>query len=318
MNYYDVFNGDADGICALQQLRLQQPLASILVTGVKRDIKLLDKVRAGVGDKITVLDISLEKNAKAVASNLEQGAEIRYFDHHQTGPLPQHPNLHLHIDTGAEVCTSLLVNEYLGGAQLPWAVVGAFGDNLDTSARRAAAGLNLAEARLQQLRELGICLNYNGYGITLDDLFFPPDELYRQVSAYPDPFGFLGSETFRVLRAGYAADMAKAREIKPQLSTGRRAVYLLPPAAWANRVSGVFGNDLASAAPDRAHALVTQLPDGDYRISVRAPLSRKEGADVLCGAFPTGGGRKGAAGINQLPQAMYAAFLAKFQEIYGD
>ena len=33
---FDVFNGDADGICALQQLRLSRPLASTLVTGVKR------------------------------------------------------------------------------------------------------------------------------------------------------------------------------------------------------------------------------------------------------------------------------------------
>ena len=39
----DVFNGDADGLCALHQLRLAEPLADAqLVTGVKRDIALLD------------------------------------------------------------------------------------------------------------------------------------------------------------------------------------------------------------------------------------------------------------------------------------
>jgi hypothetical protein len=38
----DVFNGDADGICALVQLRLAQPVQSKLVTGVKRDIQLLE------------------------------------------------------------------------------------------------------------------------------------------------------------------------------------------------------------------------------------------------------------------------------------
>nr|MCS5525096.1 acetyltransferase [Candidatus Poseidoniia archaeon] len=35
MTHYDVFNGDADGICALQQLRLARSRTSTLVTGVK-------------------------------------------------------------------------------------------------------------------------------------------------------------------------------------------------------------------------------------------------------------------------------------------
>ena len=46
---YDVFNGDADGLCALHQLRLANPALAELVTGVKRDIKLLDRVKAGAG-----------------------------------------------------------------------------------------------------------------------------------------------------------------------------------------------------------------------------------------------------------------------------
>jgi hypothetical protein len=48
------FNGDADGLCALQQLRLAGPRAAAgqetLVTGVKRDIALLDRVAASRGD----------------------------------------------------------------------------------------------------------------------------------------------------------------------------------------------------------------------------------------------------------------------------
>ena len=46
MTRFDVFNGDADGLCALQQLRLAQPRETPLVTGVKRDIALLGRVRA--------------------------------------------------------------------------------------------------------------------------------------------------------------------------------------------------------------------------------------------------------------------------------
>ncbi|MGB5082223.1 MAG: acetyltransferase, partial [Burkholderiales bacterium] len=38
MRRVDVFNGDADGLCSLRQLRLAEPAESQLVTGVKRDI----------------------------------------------------------------------------------------------------------------------------------------------------------------------------------------------------------------------------------------------------------------------------------------
>ena len=63
--FYDVFNGDADGICALHQLRLTEPRASVLVTGAKRDIALLDRVEAHAGDELTVLDVSLAVNSAA-------------------------------------------------------------------------------------------------------------------------------------------------------------------------------------------------------------------------------------------------------------
>ncbi|MEX0614825.1 MAG: DHH family phosphoesterase, partial [Methylophaga sp.] len=63
MQSFDVFNGDADGICALVQLRLAAPRESVLVTGVKRDIQLLQQVEPEAGDEVTVLDISLQKNA---------------------------------------------------------------------------------------------------------------------------------------------------------------------------------------------------------------------------------------------------------------
>lgn len=45
MRFIDVFNGDADGICSLVQLRLAEPRESELVTGIKRDINLLKKCR---------------------------------------------------------------------------------------------------------------------------------------------------------------------------------------------------------------------------------------------------------------------------------
>lgn len=82
MTFIDIFNGDADGICALHQLRLANPLDSKLVTGVKRDINLLNKIQASRDDHITVLDISLDKNRAGLLSCLDAGAKIQYFDHH--------------------------------------------------------------------------------------------------------------------------------------------------------------------------------------------------------------------------------------------
>ena len=91
--FYDVFNGDADGICALHQLRLETPRAGELITGVKREIALVKRVEAGAGDELTVLDISFARNAAAVASALAAGARVQYFDHHYAGDIPAHPNL---------------------------------------------------------------------------------------------------------------------------------------------------------------------------------------------------------------------------------
>ena len=110
--------------------------------------------------------------------------------------------------------------------------------------------------------------------------------------------------------------MAKGRQLRPEVETEQYAVYLLPAEPWARRVSGVLGNQLAREAPQRAHALLTRLPGGGYLVSVRAPLATREGADELCRQFPTGGGRKAAAGINHLPEQQLATFIDKFKEIY--
>ena len=82
MNHIDVFNGDADGICALIQLRLAMPVEATLVTGVKRDVALLDRVDGGHGDTVTVLDVSLDVNRAALSRLLDAGAHVDYFDHH--------------------------------------------------------------------------------------------------------------------------------------------------------------------------------------------------------------------------------------------
>lgn len=319
MTHYDVFNGDADGLCALQQLRLHQPIEdAVLVTGVKRDIALLERVDAGEGDTVSVLDVSLDKNRNALLRLLEAGTRIEYFDHHFAGEIPLHSHLSTHIDTSAETCTSLLVDAFLNGAHRAWAVTGAFGDNFHDSARRAAAPLGLSEAHLGVLCELGTYLNYNGYGNDLEDLFFPPRELALLLRPYSDPFDFVGNEpAYQTLRTGYADDMGKAAALKPEFEEEKRALFILPDEAWTRRVSGVFGNLLAREHPQRAHAILTHLEDGAYRVSIRAPLSTKAGADALCREFPGGGGRSAAAGINHLDASDFEHFVERFQEQFS-
>src|SRR4030065_2573426 len=115
MTHYDVFKGDADGICALHQLRLDYPTDSQLVTGVKRDITLLERVVAKQGDKITVLDISLDKNRKALLALLERDVQVAWFDHHFPGDVPAHRGFEAHIDRAPDMCTSRPVDPFLQG-----------------------------------------------------------------------------------------------------------------------------------------------------------------------------------------------------------
>ncbi len=317
MTYIDVFNGDADGICALHQLRLVEPVDSELVTGPKRDISLLKRVKVQAGDHVTVLDIALSKNREALDKLLDAGAQVRYFDHHQPGDIPVHPNFESYIDTDANVCTSLLVNDYLKGQQRVWAVTAAFGDNLADAARQAALPLSLTGDQLMQLKSLGECLNYNGYGETIDDLFYDPAALYRQLQPFTDPFDFIAeSPAYRVLKQGFEDDMTRAVAVQATETRSAGRVFMLPAEKWARRISGVLGNQLAVDSPAQAHAVLTAKPSGGYVVSVRAPLVVKSGADVLCSQFATGGGRKGAAGINHLPESEVNRFVTAFYAVF--
>jgi len=317
MAFIDVFNGDADGLCALHQLRLAQPEEATLVTGVKRDISLLKRVQAGAGDEVTVLDISLDKNREDLDRLLDAGAKVRYFDHHFAGEIPVHAQLDVHINTDANVCTSLLVNGVLKNRYLAWAVTGAYGDNLYTSAEAIARPLQLDVPQLEQLKQLGTCLNYNGYGASLEDLIYSPEDLYRLLQPYADPFDFIQQEAgYQTLLEAYNSDFSRAHALNPEYQDAAHALFMLPDEKWARRVSGVYANDLAQQNPDRAHAMLTRKADGGFLVSVRAPMSNKTGADELCRQFDTGGGRKAAAGINHLPADQYDGFLEAFRQAF--
>lgn len=311
---YDVFNGDADGIISLVQLRLSDPREAKLVTGRKRDISLLDRVNAAPGDRITVLDISMRSNLPDLQRLLDEGASVLYFDHHNAGEGVDHPNLKAHINTAGEICTAVLVDQFLDGAHRAWAVAACYGDNFPAMAERLAHGRRFP---MEALKTLGEMANYNGYGASEADLHFHPADLYREMAGFATPMVFLAEKPGVIgkLTQGYADDFRMADGSKTLTSEKVGEIRVLPDAAASRRISGMFGNQLAQDNPDRAHAILTEQAGG-FLVSIRAPIATRRGADVLAMQFETGGGRAAAAGINHLKTSDLDRFVEAFREAF--
>jgi hypothetical protein len=318
MTLFYAFNGDADGLCALQQLRLVDPRTATLVTGVKRDTQLLRRVGGAGGDEVIVLDISLDQNRNDLHRLLRAGATVRYFDHHHAGTLPRHPNFEAHIDESPDVCTSTLVDRYLGGRHRAWAIVAAFGDNLPELGTAMAQAAGIPAPTVAALEQLGVRLNYNAYGATISDLCFDPVDLAQQMLTFADPTDFIGHSPANArLAERYEEDMGKARALKPARQVPGATIVVLPDAAWARRAIGVMANDLTRALPDCAIAILAPKDQGGYTVSVRVPAHSPVSAEEFCRGFETGGGRKLAAGINHLPtndvDRLASSFEARFR-----
>lgn len=308
---YDVCNGDADGLFALRQWRLAEPLESIVVTGIKRDIALLARVPAVAGDRASVFDIAIGPNRDALARLLDAGVEVTWFDHHAPGTLPSHPRLHAHIDTDPETCTSMLVDAHCRGRFRAWAVAAAYGDNLPLAAERLADTLALAPPARAQLRMLGEAVNYNAYGDSEADVRIHPAALYRWLSHYTDPFEALAHASIvQELDSLRRDDLSHAHAVPPWHRDDHCAAIVLPDAPWSRRALGAFANELALRDPRRAHAVLKALPQGGFAVSVRAPHATLRGAATLAREFG-GGGRDAAAGIDRLAEEDLPRFVAR-------
>lgn len=314
---YDVFNGDADGICALHQLRLYQPAQRALITGVKRDVALLRRVPDAPGADVLVLDISLDANAAELHRLLACGASVTWYDHHSADCAFHHPCLELHCDGAPDVCTSILVDRALGGRYRRWAIAAAFGDNLMQPACALARSIGLHEEALGALAQLGQTINYNAYGECEDDLHMAPAALYRTLSEFEDPFDFMLTPAYRTLHAGYRADCAQLQGLQPYWQRPGSAVYLLPATPWSRRISGVLANQLAAVHDGRSFAVINERSDGDFLVSVRSATPDARSACALCQQFDSGGGRKAAAGINRLPAAELPRFIERFSAYFA-
>jgi len=315
---FDVCNGDADGLCAVRQWRLHEPAPATLVTGLKREIALLQRVPAERADEVLVCDVSLDRNRGALLRLLARGVRVRWFDHHAASQVSDDPGLEAHLDFGSEVCSSLLVDRALGGAQRAWALVGAYGDELGAVAERLAVASGFDERQRAALQRLGRAINYNAYGEEASDLRLHPADLYAVMARHADPFALLAAEpVIDEIDGQREADLRQARALAPSWQSTRARVVVLPDAAWSRRVCGVLANELAADRPDQAQAVLRARRSGDYLVSVRAPRSAPRGAAALCAAFG-GSGRAAAAGIDALPSAELDRFIRAFAEARWD
>ena len=139
-----------------------------------------------------------------------------------------------------------------------------------------------------------------------------PAGLYRLVS-YTRPSSWSEGIHHRAAPAERHGDIARAAALEAMRTTESSDAWLLPDAPWARRVSGTFANRLASAQPQRAHAVLTPRADAAYMVSVRAPCGSATTAVDFCRRFATGGGRAAAAGIDRLEHARLQAFLEAFE-----
>ena len=221
MRWY-AYNGDADGICSMVQWGLVHGIEGHRVTGVKRDIELLERVNPNPDDEIIVMDISLARNHARAVELSNQGFDITWFDHHLAGdPIDA---IATHIDTSAVTCTARIVENFLG-VESDWAQVALHGDGLSVHSSKP------------EFKELGELLNYNGYGADLSDLHFHPDELLLLCLQAKTPQNFMETQAFMTLKNGFESDLSHAQNIS--VTDG---YYLLPNESWARRVVGVMAH----------------------------------------------------------------------------
>lgn len=276
------FNGDADGICSMIQWGLVHGIEGMRVTGVKRDIELLERVHPMPGDEIVVMDISLARNHARATELCENGFKITWFDHHLAGdPIS---GMEANIDASSNVCTAKIVESYLQ-LESDWAQVALHGDGLSEHSSKP------------EYKELGELLNYNGYGADLSDLHFHPEELLMHCLESKTPKHFMSTPAFMKLQRGFAEDMSNAESIE-----NVDGIYLLPNEAWARRVVGVMAHRI-NAQGHGPHVIAIDKGD-TLQVSMRG----ESGIGELCATFG-GGGRATAGGIDALPKGEIPALM---------
>jgi hypothetical protein len=130
------------------------------------------------------------------------------------------------------------------------------------------------------------------------------------------------SSLFDPLAARLESDRDRFTGLTALAETPGSAAYLVPDEPFARRYGATWANERTLAEPHRALAVIHPRHDGSFRISIRSPrapgAASAKSALELAKEFPTGGGRKLAAGVNALPADRLDAFLDRFRAFYGD
>lgn len=317
-----LFNGDADGLTAQHILGLTLGAPDLRITGWKRDVHLLRRLPPMAAGRIHALDISLRQNLDVLPAVLGQGnVEITWYDHHDPGEPPAHPRLHLHIHQAPGTCTAAIVHAVCGRAHPLWAAMAAFGDNVPATAEALVKDAGAGAEAAARLRQAGILLNYNAYGEKPGDVLYEPADLAVRMAAFRSALDFAAEAAlFDPLEAQFLADQARFEGLAALVDAPASRAFLVPDEPWARRFAATWANARILAHPQEALAMIHPRADGTFSVSIRAPR-RAEGhapsAADLAAEFPTGGGRKLAAGINILPASDFERFLERFRGFFG-
>lgn len=300
---FDVCAGDADGLCATLQWRMQHPENTQLLAGLHDDTALLQNLQARPGDALMVCSLPFDANRGPVQRLLQKGATVRYLDHRDADPLPTHPRLHATKDASQYPCTSLLVDRLIGGAARGWALVGAYGSNLRGLADRMAQSMGWLREACERLRKLGELISYNARATTPRDAYISPASLYAQMARYADPLELLEHENLAgELAALRCDDLQQALAWAPYWQDAKASVLVLPDTPWGHRASGCLGGELARLDPERAHAVLR--PHGDGFLEVRVQAANRDEAGL--------GTRARRWMIERLPVAELDFFIRAF------
>ena len=91
----------------------------------------------------------------------------------------------------------------------------------------------------------------------------------------------------------------------------------MPNTSWARRVHGILSSFLAKKHKSKPVAVLVDIGEDHYLVSVRAPLNNPAGAGDLCRTFPSGGGRAAAGGINRLHKNSIQSFTNAFYNYFA-
>jgi hypothetical protein len=139
-----------------------------------------------------------------------------------------------------------------------------------------------------------------------------PMDILNQAKHFTDPISF-----YKDTNIGQYLKKSSIEDLELALShyekDNKNNIVFLPDIPWARRVYGMLGNHLVKKNKTQPLAILVDIGEDNYLVSVRAPLNQPTRAGDLCRLFDSGGGRATAAGINRLHKNYLERFTKAFQ-----